>query len=601
MITPLEFARKYLGEFKTKHGRNGLEITPKYCPVCRGGKKGDKYTFAMNAETGTWNCKRGSCGATGTFYKLLLDYGEVNITDTYEYRQQQVKRSFKKSTAKVETATNKVIEYLKLRGIGEETCKRYSVGDDGKGNIAFPYIKDDKQVAVKFRPARKVKDGERKMWREEGTDTTTLFGMQTLDGDSLVICEGECDAMAIFESGIKGVVSVPNGSEDLNWIEANWDWLEKFKTIILCGDNDEPGKEMIQKLIAKLGEYRVKVAELPKDCKDANEALVKHGKGILFESIQNAKEIPVAGLVRLADVKALDIEKMLKIKSGIRGLDKTIGGFMMGQISVWTGVNSSGKSTLIGQVLIESLEQGYGICAFSGELPAALFRYWIELQMAGKDSLSFKYDSVLEDNRPYVDSETAIKMRVWYNDLFYLYDNMTAISIENVMKVFEYASRRYDCKVFLVDNLMMLIGGNGDDYYRRQSEFIKAAAAFAKKYDVHIHVVAHPRKINGRLTKMDIAGSGDITNLADNVLGLHRLNEEDKQDNDMKDFWACDAILDVFKNRFSGRQDVSIGLKFDEVCKRFYMPSDDSMLKKQYGWKGQKGDAWEGVDDPCPF
>lgn len=606
-MTPTDFARRHFGEYRSKHTSKGLQLIPRYCPYCNGGKHHDKWTFAMNSETGVFNCKRGSCKVSGTFYRLLMDFGEVDITETKEYRHYKAKKTFKKSTAKVNAAGNKVLEYLKLRGISDNTCKVYGVGDDGKGNIAFPYIKDGVQVAVKYRPARKVNKGEMKMWREEGTDTTTLFGMQTVNGDTLTICEGECDCLALYEAGIRNVVSVPNGSEDLNWVEANFACLEQFKTIYLCGDNDEPGRDMVQNLIPKLGEWRVKVVELPEDCKDANEVLVKHGKQVITKAFDNAKEIPIEALVRMAEVKAFDLDKIIKVPSGIRGLDRKIGGFMMGQISVWTGINGSGKSTLIGQLLIETIENGFNVCAFSGELPNPLFRYWIELQMAGPEHISHKYDFVLEGDRPYVDTQTATKIRAWYYDKFFLYDSMSSIDIDSVMRVFTTAARRHNCKVFLVDNLMMLIGGTGDDYYRRQSEFIKIITAFAKKYDVHVHVVAHPRKTNGRVTKMDVSGSGDITNLADNVFGIHRMTNDDREDKSMAGYAECDALIDVFKSRFTGRQEITIGLKFHEDSKRFYMAKDDSLLKKQYGWTKiddeERGDAWEPPeeDEQCPF
>ncbi len=603
MITPIEFARKHFRDYKTKRTRQGPQVVPVYCPYCNGGKHHDKGTFAMNAETGIFNCKRGSCGVSGTFYKLLLDFGEVSITDTKEYKQ--YKKTFKKSMAKVNDAGNKVLEYLKLRGISEKTCKMYGVGDDGKENMALPFIKEGVQVAVKYRPARKVNKGEMKMWREEGTDTTTLFGMQTVKGDTLTICEGELDALALYEAGIRNVVSVPNGSEDLNWVEANFHWLEQFKTIYLCGDNDEPGKEMIHKLIPKLGEWRVKVMELPGDCKDANECLVKRGKEEITEAYKNAKDVPVEALIRMADVKALDLDKIVKVASGIRGLDRKIGGFMMGQVSVWTGLNGSGKSTLLGQLLIETVEQVHSVCAFSGELPNPLFRYWIELQMAGPEHISHKYDYVLEGDRAYVDNQTSAKMKAWYYDKFFLYDSMSAIDTDSVMRVFTTAARRHDCKIFLVDNLMMMIGGTGDDYYRKQSEFIKTITAFAKKYDVHVHVVAHPRKTNGRVTKMDVGGSGDITNLADNAFGVHRIANEDREDKYMVAYSECDALIDVFKSRFTGRQEITIGLKFHEQCKRFYMARDDNLLRKQYGWETQdnKPQWWEQSveDSTLPF
>lgn len=578
-MTPIEFARRHFGEFTEK----GNEIVPKLCPYCHGGSSHDKHSFAMNIETGVFNCKRGSCGVSGTFYKLKIDFGETDKMSNYEYHNKPSKKVFTPSTAQLKPSGSKVIDYLALRKISKETADKYLIGDDGKGNICFPYMKNGERVAVKYRPARKIEKGEKKQWRETGTDTTTLFGMQHVDASChvLYITEGEIDCLSLAEVGVPNAVSVPNGAEDLNWIESNWDFLEQFKSIVLCGDSDAPGREMVREVIQRLGQHRCSVVTLPDDCKDANEVLYKHGTDALMTSVSSAKEIPVAGLLRLADVESIDLSKTERFRTGIYDLDRATGGCFMGQTSVFTGINGSGKSTLLGQLMLEAIEQDFSVCAFSGELPAPLFRYWIDLQAAGAECISLRHDTFFDENKPYVSKENAVKIRKWYEDKFFLYDNTTAITPENVFSVFEYSAQRYNCRIFLIDNLMLLVGGAGDDYYRRQSDFIKQCTAFAKRFNVHVFVVAHPRKTTGRLSKLDIAGSGDITNLADNVFSVYRLTAEEKKAEGVEG----DAVLDVFKSRFSGQQDCHIGLCFDENSKRFYQASKTTLRDRVYGWR----------------
>ena len=591
-----DFANKHLYPYKEKPD----EILPKYCCYCRGGEHGDKYTLAVNKQTGVFNCKRGKCRVAGTFSKLLLDFGERG--NTMEYRN-HVEKKFKPSTAETKPVTDSVMQYIKLRGISDDTVKVFNIGTDGKGNVTFPFYKNGKQVSTKYRPARKLKPSELKTWREEGTDTTALFGTIADEKDNtLIICEGEFDCAAIYEATKRNVMSVPNGSQDFGWIENYWDKLESFSKIILCGDNDDPGREMVNKLIHKLGEWRCAVAQIPEPCKDANEVLVRLGKSALKAAIDSAKDVPITGILRLADVPTLDLSQVQKVYSGIKGLDKAIGGFMAGQVSVWTGENASGKSTFLGQLLLEAVDEGHTVCAFSGELPAPLFRYWIELQAAGQVNLAYKQDESSDSNDAYVPTAISAEIRNWYRDKFFLYDNTGAITAEAVLKVFEYAARRYNCKVFFADNLMMLVSGT-DDYYRNQSDFIKQAASFCRKHDCHMHIVAHPRKTAGRVTKIDIAGSGDITNLADNVFGLHRITNEDRDDKKMVQFAECDSLLDVFKNRFRGRQEITIGLKFESNSKRFYQATDTRALTKDFGWKQQTGmtNVWQPYKDNGDF
>ena len=268
---------------------------------------------------------------------------------------------------------------------------------------------------------------------------------------------------------------------------------------------------------------------------------------------------------------------------------------MMGLITVWTGINSSGKSAFISQELCEALDQGFNVCAYSGELTAGVFKTWMDMQLSGPGYIKKVYDPVKEEDVPAVDVKVTEKLNAWYYDRMFLYDSMTGGATDkDIFKIFEYAARRYNCEVFLVDNLMTTTFTSGEkDFYRAQSQFIGQLKDFARKFNVHVHVVAHPRKTDGKLTKMDVAGSGDITNRADNVLAIHRLSPEEKE----KDkYYGLDNLIQVFKSRLYGMQDVEIGMKFSWMSKRFYLPSGNA--NKEYGWTKIKSEV---ESDQCPF
>lgn len=583
-MNPGEFAQKHLYPYKVK----GNEIIPERCPYCGGGEHGDKYTFALNTDKLTYNCKRGKCNVSGTFSKLCSDFGETADKQKNFEINYKIRRNFKKPKTEVKQPSSKVEQYLQIRGFSKDTWERHGVGDDRKGNIVFPYYENGELVMLKFRPARKIKKGERKGWREKG-GKPVFFGMDLCNTSKpLTIVEGEMDCLALDEAGIENVVSVPSGSSDLTCIDLCWDWLQQFKKIIIWVDNDEPGKELQRNLINRLGAWRCWVVNSER--KDANEVLFIDGKEKVVELYNSAVEVPINGLIRLADVKPFDYSKSTRIKSGIRGLDTTLGGFMMGQFTIWTGVNSSGKSTLLGQVLLDAVDQGFSVCAYSGELPAPVFRYWIDIQAAGPNNLEMKYDSIKESEVAYPKKEVINLIREWYRDKFFLYDSYGTTTDKNLFEVFEYAVKRYGCKVFSIDNLMTTcFETNESDYYRRQTEFINKVAEFAQRFDVHVHLVAHPRKTKDGVTKMDVAGSGNITNRADNVLNVQRLKEDEQEKE------QCHALLQILKNRFLGKQDIDIQLNFDDKCKRFYMASEPGAYK-QYSWINQLPE-----DDGLPF
>lgn len=600
-MNPFEFANKYFGEWKQR----GNEIIPRLCPYCHGGRNHDKESFAINTDKLTFNCKRGSCGKTGTFQQLCKDFGEESDgylewkRNTNYERNKSRGKVYKKPKTQLKPPTDVIKAYLSKRGFSATTLEKRKISSDDKGNIVMPYYQNGELVLLKFRPPHKIREGEMKSWREAG-GKPVLWGMDDCSPDKpLVIVEGEMDAMALDECRIPNVTSVPSGADDLTWIDTCWEWLQNFKKIIIWGDADEPGQKMVNAVVKRLGEYRCWTVQGNR--KDANETLFKDGKEKVLELFNSAKEVPVAGLLRLAEVENFDYSKVQRVSSGISLLDKAVGGFMMGQVSIWTGSNSSGKSTLLGQLLIESIEKGFNVCAFSGELPAPIFRYWIELQMAGPDNLLKRHDAIKQGDVPYISSIIQEQMRAWYYDKFFLYDNSTSNKADDILRVFEYAAQRYNCKVFLVDNLMMADFMDGKDYYHAQSRFVGRIIEFAHKFDVHVHVVAHPRKVDGVLNKLDVAGSGDITNRADNVFSVARLSDKDTDKDSQKLLeLGCQTRLEVLKNRFSGRQNIVIGLKFEQDSKRFYEVHGNAY--KCYSWnKHEQIGFVEIEDEQCPF
>ncbi len=561
-----DFASRHMGEYKIR----GSEIIPTYCPICKGNGR-DKHSFAINIDTGAYNCKRGSCGVSGSFNQLKKEFGEGS--DSKEFMP-GTNKPFKKPKTVPQTPSQKIAGYLEGRGISRETWESRGVGESG-GRICFPY-KDEKGeiTLVKFR------DLEGKWTREPG-GKAIFWGMDSIKGQNLLISEGEMDCLTLIEAGIDNSTTIPSGAGDLTCVEHCWDWLKQFKYIYIWPDNDEPGREMCKRLVRKLGEYRCYIIQ--SEYKDANEVLLNEGVPGIARAISAAKEVPIAGLTRLAEVQHMDLKKLERVSTGFHKLDRILGGAYMGFLSVWTGHNSSGKSTLLGQVLAESIEAGYKVCAYSGELPASMYRYWVDLQFAGPSNLEGYFDDFRNEMVYFVPSAASEKIREWYKHKYFFHEKHGASTEDDILEIFKYASMRYNCKTFLVDNMMTTVLSTQDDnFYRRQSAFIGRLADFAKQYESHVHVVAHPRKASGRLTKMDVSGSGDITNRADNVISVHRIKDEERYK--LGDFQDCAAIVDVFKNRLLGKQELFFGLDFEPNSKRFYCPENGGKSKK-YGWE----------------
>ena len=569
-LTPIEFADQFMRPYTI----SGNEIVPTLCPICHGGKNRDKKTFALNMENQTFNCKRGSCGAQGHFVELCSDFGVQARGGGQSRVISPPSRPYVKPKIEPQPIQAQAISYLNLRGISQKTLEDYRIGTDDKGNILFPFF-DDKEEHMfnKFRYPRKLAKGERKAWREAGTKPI-LFGMHICDKSKpLCIFEGEIDSMAGHEAEIPNCVSVPSGAEDFTWLDTCWDFINGFKAVYLFGDNDEAGKQMIKKLCAKLSHLKVFVVNHP--YKDANELLFRDGKEAVKNAYINAEEITPAGLIKMADVKPLDMSKAPKVTTSIGRLNQALGGFYLGDVTVVTGKSGEGKSTLLSQILLDCVDGGHKVCAYSGELRADQFQYWSDLQAAGRCNVSEYFDTVSNRKVMYVKKETRKKIHRWYGNNYWLYDNNITIENEelDVLRVFETAAKRYDCKVFAIDNLMTVDFGkvNERDFYRSQSKFVGKVVNFARLHEAHVFLIAHPKKTDGGLTKDDIGGSGDIHNRVDNVLALQRIQTG-----------IGDSKLTILKNRWEGVLE-EIGLNYDEYSRRLYTDSDGE--NSQYGWE----------------
>ncbi|MFA9397222.1 MAG: hypothetical protein ACERKV_03020 [Clostridiaceae bacterium] len=221
MINEIQFADRYLGQYRIKSN----EINPVYCPFCQGGRHRDKYTFFLNPNKHTYMCHRGSCGAKGTFNQLTKLYNERAdyIVQIQRERFDVVapKKEYKAPEIKLNNIAPNALEYIKSRGINEVTIKYFDLKSDSKGNIVFPYYDENNiHVLNKIRIPRKfikVKD-KTKIW-QEGAGKPVLFNMnRIIQSEPVLITEGEWDCISVFQAGYKNVVSIPFGTENMEWI-----------------------------------------------------------------------------------------------------------------------------------------------------------------------------------------------------------------------------------------------------------------------------------------------------------------------------------------------------------------------------------------------
>lgn len=585
----------------TEKKEKGNELFFRECPYCHGGEHHDKDTFSINLENGTFNCFRSGCGKKGHFVELArdfdfpLDFGEVKKYKQLPQRKIEVRPA--------------AITYLEGRGISKAVAEKYNIttSKNDQHVLVFPFYDENGIMQfVKYRKTNfdRTKD-KNKEWSEAGAKPI-LFGMQQcVDKTSLVITEGQMDSLSLAECGIKNAVSVPNGARGFTWYQHCADWLNGFEEIIVFGDNENGQITLVNELQARVNQ-KVKVVRVIDYLgeKDANDILRKYGKAAIIKAIENAEVPKLKNVKKLSEVKSVNLMDMPKVKTGLYELDKVIGGLYMGQVSLWSGKRGEGKSTLASQVIAEAVEQNWNVFVYSGELPDFHFKRWLDMQLAGPDHLT-KNEDIFGDTYYTIPNDVQKKINDWYQDKIYIYDNAyipeIASETETLLTTVEKVIKQYNTKLICLDNLMTAMEqvDGQDNLYTAQSNFVWSLKNLAMRYNVHIMLVAHPRKTqNGEMTNDDISGSGDITNKVDTVIFYGRQNSAE----DGK------GHITVTKNRLTGKLAVGkniIETQYSRSSKRIATGEKDA--ERTYGWeKMQKSECDENFyvisdDVECPF
>ena len=534
----------------------GIQYILSQCPAC-----GEKDCFAIG-ENGLYNCfRQNNCGVSGNFESFQLLYGNSN------YRLDAPKKNFINKASKKEYRIPK-IPMLKLsddnyhyltekRALNASCIEFFSLFNGVMGEICFPYYKNGQLVNVKhYIPVKD--DDKKKFWNEKECELC-LFNQDSVEGDDyLIICEGQIDCVSLVQYGLKNSVSVPNGCSNLNWIDNDYEFLDRFKEIYLCLDNDKAGQKNIDRIVARLGNWRVKNITLPH--KDANECL-KSGvtKEEILKCFEEAEEFGPAE-IKTADNFCLEVldmfrnpDKYMGYKTGFDELDNCIKGWRKGEVTLWSGQNGSGKTTILNQSCLYMGKSGIKSCIASLELKPKRYLKWAVQQYTGTS---------------YPKEDDIIKAFSWLGEWFYVVDIDDDVSMDKIFDVFEYSARRFGVEIFVIDSLMKvdLNCSNDKEEQKSQKKFINKLVQFAKKFQVHVHIVAHPRKQESDTdipTKADVKGAGEITDLVDNVIIIWRVPDVKKvKENN------ADAMLFVRKNREFGTL-ASIPMYFEMSSRRY--------------------------------
>ena len=504
------------------------------------------------------------------------------------------------------------------RGLAPEVLERYGVGEmpafkrqDGtmRGPFAVYPTRDPegKFVSAKFRSIREKSD----QFVQPRNAPIMLFGMHAIlpnhDG-LLFITEGENDALALASEGYPAVNGAPFGAQakkklvaangkledpppseaQLQWIESCWEWMEQFVRIYDFFDGDDPGREGAAIIVPRLGRERCWSITYPEGCKDANDVLLLDPP-LIHKLVDQAKPADPVMLKAAGEFTK-------QIWNNFFGSPEEEPGWAMPwpipfkirerEITVFQGYSHHGKSIILNHVILH-LVHSYKLscCLASMEMPAT-------------DTLENTMRQAIARRKPVTDEGKPNEVQFyrameWMDQYFWVYDCLGGAKVADMLEVFGYAARRHGVKLFVIDSLMMM--DIHEDDHDRQKEFMNDLAAFAKEYAAHVFLVAHSKKPDQKrpenkywARKHDILGSVHISNIAHNIVCIHRNLKKEEDLENLKQIRPRDeseedrlerlhdALFIVQKQRKTGKT-VHKRLWFDaggswQYCDRFETP-----------------------------
>lgn len=301
----------------------------------------------------------------------------------------------------------------------------------------------------------------------------------------------------------------------------------------------------------------------------------------IAESVDKGKK-----WLQMSDIKRVDIADLMSIPTGFHELDKKIVGLFAGDLTVLSGLSASGKTSWLDCLALNVVNQGYKVAIWSGEMQDWRFQGWINQIAAGKNYTRKKQGY---ENLYYVPNNIADKINVWLDDKLFLYNNDYGNRFQQLFNDVKELVEEKGVQLVVLDNLAALnIEDYDSDKYSNQTKFILDIKDYAKKKNIHIVLVAHPRKQNYFLRREGISGSADLTNIADNVILVHRVGKDFETrateffgENQAKEYMQYSTVIEVSKNRQLGITDFLTGLYYEHESKRLKNSIAENVL---YGW-----------------
>lgn len=470
--------------------------------------------------------------------------GEVIQLHTWK-KKNEIKTYIKPIIKPKSNLSKTVIDWFKNeRNISEKTLIDLKISESNKWMpkarkeiqvIEFNYFLFGELINIKSR-------GKNKDFMFEKDCELIMYNLDAvINQKEIILVEGEIDALSYHESGIKEVSSVPNGftlpREDgtstinLSYLDHYIGLFDNTEKVYLAFDNDTAGNEGLKEFIRRLGAERCYIVDF-KDCKDANEYLKKYGKDELYKTKENAKQVPLDGIIQIKDIQdeLIDFWQNGAPRGAtidLKGFDE-VASFEMKQYTLLLSAPNSGKSDFIDHIVGKfTTKYGWKVGICSPENVPEKFHY----DKIVRKILGYRpKDNLFSDN---------VSNCIDFIQEHYIHlKQQTRFYLEDVLDKFAELVKRKGVRIFILDpfNKIKLKKVDRSKINEYTEEYHIMIDEFVKKYDCHVFLVLHPNKLQMKRigkdlfsdktykmpTAYDAKGGGEHFDMSYNIIGLVR-------------------------------------------------------------------------------
>jgi twinkle protein len=422
--------------------------------------------------------------------------------------------------------------WLDARGIAPELACEHGLFSR-EDSLGFPYHTPEGEKAfAKWRHPNKrfsIEPSGRQL------QLWLLHKWAAAESDTLVITEGEIDALSILAAGAWCVTSVPNGASSSRGdgdIDPTRDtgfsylWkgavlhpaIDRFKRIILATDADAPGQVLRDELAIRLGRDRCHWVVYPEGCKDANEVLVKHGRQAVLDLVARARPIVPDQLVRFSDIPR---SSGVSLTTGWSGLDPHIR-LLLPEVLVISGPPNHGKSQF-SLALVANLARVHN-------MPGAILQFEDDVDRHRDDLIRYARAWRAGNGHPVPDEPEP-----WIDRMFVTIappediEDAQDKTLDWLKDRIHEAATRHGCKWVLIDpwNEIEHAWGLNESETAYTGKALRHLRALARRYQIAVIIVTHPSKGGGSkpledMTLYDVAGSAHWNNKPDHGIIIYR-------------------------------------------------------------------------------